>query len=121
MVKALFDTNVLIDYLNTVPQADQELARYSDKAISIITWIEVMAGASRAVEAGTRSFLDDFEILQLDERISEEAAAIRRNHRVKLPDAIIWASARISGLLLVTRNVKDFPRGEPGIRMPYKL
>ncbi|MEF0942844.1 PIN domain-containing protein [Rhizobium sp. BR 362] len=45
MVKALFDTNVLIDYLNAVPQARDELTRYGEKAISIITWMEVLVGA----------------------------------------------------------------------------
>jgi hypothetical protein len=29
MVKALFDTNILIDYLNAVPQARTELQRYT--------------------------------------------------------------------------------------------
>lgn len=37
MVKALFDTNVLIDYLNAVPAARAELRRYTEKAVSIVT------------------------------------------------------------------------------------
>ena len=44
MVSALFDTNILIDYLNGVEAARTELGRYSDKAISLITWMEVMVG-----------------------------------------------------------------------------
>lgn len=44
MVKALLDTNILIDFLNGVPQARDEIARYRRTAISIITWMEVMAG-----------------------------------------------------------------------------
>ena len=35
--------------------------------------------------------------------------------------AIIWASARSSGRLLVTRNIKDFPAGDPGVRATYTL
>jgi predicted nucleic acid-binding protein len=38
MVKALFDTNILVDYLNAVPEARKELQRYTEKAVSIITW-----------------------------------------------------------------------------------
>ena len=34
MVKALFDTNILVDYLNAVPQARAEFQRYTEKAIS---------------------------------------------------------------------------------------
>jgi predicted nucleic acid-binding protein len=121
MVKALFDTNVLVDYLNTIPQAEAELDRYRQKAISTITWIEVMVGASPPVEAATRSFLEDFEVVRIDDAVAEEAVILRRQYRLKLPDAIIWASARVQSMLLVTRNTKDFPSGEPGIRLPYKI
>lgn len=38
-----------------------------------------------------------------------------------VPDAIIWASARPSGGLLVTRNTKDFPSDEPDGRAPYSI
>jgi hypothetical protein len=38
-VKALFDTNILIDYLNAVPAARDELQRHAKKAVSIITWM----------------------------------------------------------------------------------
>ncbi len=39
MVKALFDTNILIDYLNGISAAKKELARYEYRAISTITWM----------------------------------------------------------------------------------
>jgi predicted nucleic acid-binding protein len=119
MVKALFDTNILIDYLNAIPEAREELNRYTDRAISIITWMEVMAGAEGRLEAPTRSFLDGFETIGLDARIAEKAVALRRERRIKLPDAVIWASAQVNGMLLVTRNTKDFPAGDPGVRAPY--
>ncbi|KKB13735.1 twitching motility protein PilT [Devosia geojensis] len=121
MVKALFDTNVLVDYLNAVPEARDELERYSGKAISIVTWMEVLVGATPAVEAGTRAFLAGFEVVPLDDAIAEHAVALRRAHRVKLPDAVIWATAETRSLLLVTRDGKDFPADLPGIRVPYSL
>ena len=52
MVKALLDTNILIDYLRGVGAARTELGRYQDKAISIITWMEVLVGAAPGVVAG---------------------------------------------------------------------
>jgi predicted nucleic acid-binding protein len=121
MVKALFDTNILIDFLNAVPQAREELARYEDKAISIITWMEVMIGARDDVEARTRAFLDTFVVIAIQNDIAERAGALRREHRIKLPDAVIWASADIHSMLLVTRNTKDFAQDAPGIRVPYTL
>ena len=44
MVKVIFDTNILIDYLNGTPQAKAELTLYTDKAISIVTWMEIQVG-----------------------------------------------------------------------------
>ena len=121
MVKALFDTNVLVDYLNAVPQARTELQRYKEKAISIITWMEVMVGATGDVEVATRSFLSSFDVIALDGEIAERAVSLRRNHHIKLPDAIIWATAQAHAMLLVTRNTKDFSTDDPSVRMPYRL
>ena len=120
-MKALFDTNILIDFLNAVPQARAELARYREKAISIVTWMEVMIGASEDVEAQTRAFLDTFIVIALQNDIAERAVALRREHRIRLPDAVIWASADIHSMLLLTRNTKDFAHDSPGIRVPYTL
>ncbi|MBR1276537.1 type II toxin-antitoxin system VapC family toxin [Bradyrhizobium sp. AUGA SZCCT0283] len=121
MVKALFDTNILVDYLNAVPEARTELQRYTKKAISIITWMEVMVGADHDLEGATRSFLSGFDVVAVDELVAERAVRLRRSHRIKLPDAVIWATAQVHAMLLVTRNIKDFPAGDPGVRAPYKL
>jgi|AGTN01.2.fsa_nt_gi PIN domain. len=102
MVKALFDTNILIDYLNAVPEARAELLLHSEKAISIITWMEVMVGAALDLEEPTLDFLSGFEMIGLDERIAERAVVLRRQHKIKLPDAVIWASAQDRAMLLVT-------------------
>ncbi|WFU88159.1 type II toxin-antitoxin system VapC family toxin [Rhizobium sp. CC1099] len=119
MVKALFDTNILIDYLNAIPEARDELDRYGRRAISVVTWMEVLIGADPDVEAATRSFLNNFQIIAVDNVIAEGAVRLRQHHRIKLPDAIIWSTADAHASLLVTRNTKDFPADNPGIRVPY--
>ena len=121
MVKPLFDTNILIDFLNGVEPAMVELANYDDLAISVISWMEVMVGASETAKGGTRAFLSGFQLVGLDEPVAEAAVALRQSHRIKLPDAIVWASAQVHGRLLVTRNERDFPTADPGVRMPYRL
>jgi|SRR5450631_2919331 len=121
MVKALFDTNILVDYLNAVPEARAELQRYTEKAVSIVTWMEVMVGADQDLEAATRSFLRGFDIVAVDEQVAERAVSLRRSHRIKLPDAVIWATAQAHAMLLVTRNTKDFPDDDPGVRAPYNV
>ena len=121
MVKALFDTNILIDFLGGVPEARRELGLYEDAAISIVTWMEVMVGASEETSVATRAFLARFKMVDLDEAIAETAVQLRRSHRMRLPDAIVWASARRQDRILVTRNTRDFPESDPGVRAPYTL
>ena len=121
-MKAVFDTNILVDYLNGVPAAKRELEQYEEVSISVVTWIEILAGAEGIEdETVTRDFLSRFKIQPLDVPLAERAVKIRRQHRMKLPDAIIWATARELGRILVTRNTRDFSEKEPGIRVPYKL
>jgi len=117
-----FDSNILVDALNAVPQARLEISRARRRWISRITWIEVLSGVPEGAGAATEIFLSRFSVREIDEEIARRAAAIRAERRsIRLPDAIIWASAQTSGRVLVTRNIKDFPARMPGIRVPYTL
>lgn len=118
---AVFDTNILVDHLSGIQAASSTIMAHAERYISRITWIEVMVGSNRPGQTptGLREFLTGFRIIELDETISEESVIVRQSHRMKLPDAIIFASARHLGLPLMTRNTKDFPTGTPGIVIPY--
>ncbi len=121
-MKALFDTNILIDYLNGVDAAKTEIERPADRLVSIITWMEVLAGArDDEQEDVIELFLRDFRIVEVTRRVARDAVEIRRARRIRLPDAIVWASARAESALLVTRNTKDFPKDDPGLRVPYVI
>ena len=122
MVRALFDTCILIDYLNGIEEAKNELERFEQKAISVITWMEVMVGANEFNESKTQHWLNRvFEIIGLSEAVASEAVRVRKEKKVKLPDAIIYASAKHQNMLLVTRNTKDFRKEDPAIRVPYEI
>lgn len=121
MVGAVFDTNILIDYLNGVEQAKIELGKYSYKAISMITRMEVRVGATQETDKIMLRFLNDFDSLTIDERVCDVAVTLRRQYKIKLPDAIVWATAQVNKRILVTRNTKDYPYDEPGIRVPYHI
>ena len=121
-VSDLFDTNILIDHLNGVAKGTREIRRSHDPAISVITWIEVMTGAaSPREETILRAFLSNFRCLEITREVAERAAVNRRQKRIRMPDATILATAEAAGRQLVTRNVKDFPVGIRGVRVPYKL
>lgn len=122
VMKAVFDTNILVDYLNGISAANHEIERYEEIVISIVTWMEVLAGADDAEEeAIMREFLSRFKVQPVEKAVAERAIKIRRQHKLKLPDAIIWATAKELGRILVTRNTKDFSEKDAGIRVPYKV
>ncbi|MGU7772065.1 PIN domain-containing protein [Burkholderia sp. MR1-5-21] len=121
MVKALFDTNILIDYLGGVESARAELTHYDYRAISTITWMEVLVGTTANDETAIRAWLSSFDVIPLDSTVANRAVTIRKERRIRLPDAIVWATAQVNGLLLVSRNTKDFPATEPGVRVPYQI
>jgi len=122
----LIDTNILIYYLaDVIPEAEieniEEIFRNSFN-ISIITKIEFL-GWRRHTKQGfkkAKEFISFAKIIPLTNEIADLAIEIRRKHRIKLPDAVIAATAIKNNLTLITRNEKDFDGvGELEIYNPF--
>lgn len=122
MVRVLFDTNILIDSLNGYSQAREVIKKYPDRAVSVITQIELLAGGKPVHEVQVRTLLSGFKILQTEPAIAEYAATIRREQKLKTPDAIILATAQSTKRTLVTRDVR-IVNGEHSVACicPYVL
>ena len=119
---AVFDSNIVIDFLNGLEPARSELAQNKTAYISPITWVEAQVKAPLGLEEATRQAIDaNFERLELDAPTLQTGLELRRSLRLKLPDALILASARVNGWILVSRNTKDFPASMLGVRVPYEL
>lgn len=120
-VRAVFDTNVLIDHLNGVTEARTELSRYRERLASVVTWTEVMVGTTPEKEGAVRRFLNNFQVVGLGSEVAALGVSLGREQRLKLPAAIIYATARSAGCVLVTRNSKDFSPELADVRIPYRL
>lgn len=110
----LADSNAVIDLvLGNLPSAgaawlDGQLAA-QQVAISVITRIELLTKTAPAAEyAIMQTFVQSVEVLLLTEPVIQQTIRLRQQHRIKLPDAIIGATALVHGLTLVTRNTADF-------------
>jgi predicted nucleic acid-binding protein len=104
----LLDTNVVIGLLNgnaectsLLHSADCVLA---DLAVSQITRMALLgfAGISEREEQTLRQFLSSVHVVLLNEAIEAQVILLRRQHKIKLPDAIIAATTLINGLTLLT-------------------
>jgi len=117
----LLDSVILIDHLNGVDAATEYLLGVAPRAsISAITRAEVLTGYDPGGAAHVQQFLDRFNFLPIDRPVADLAATLRREFRWRLPDALQAATARTHGLLLVTRNTRDFPPDRHDfVRVPY--
>lgn len=118
---AVVDTNVLIDYLQGRREAAGELERYRVIEVSAVSAAELWSGATtERREAAVRALLETCVIVPVDAVVAREAGWLRRSRQVRLPDALVWATARTRGHLLVTRD-EGFPANAPEVRHPYHL
>lgn len=121
-VTLLLDSNVLIDVLRGERQALEWLeGRTEGLAISVISWIEVLVGCEGVETDRVRAWLEMFRQLGVDQVVAAEAVLCRREFGMRLPDAVILATARCHGMRLVTRNTKDFPERLGMVLVPYRL
>ena len=110
----LFDTNVLIYFLaGKLPEDSleriEDILRYSF-CISVITKLEILGWKGHTEESfrETKSFLENADIIGLEDKIVDETINLRRHKNIKLPDAIIAATAIVYQKILITNNEKDF-------------
>jgi len=119
---AVVDSVILIDHLNGVPAATLLLEDHDLVYASSVSWIEVMAGAVAPGElAAAEDMFEGITVVGLTPEICQQTVTVRRNSRLKLPDAIILATAQVMGHPLTTRNTKDFAGLGPDITFPYAL
>ena len=111
---SLLDSNIAIylikgglDY-----EVEQKLrnATLNGSNLSVITKIEILGFAfpTNEIQAKTERFITNSNILPLNDEIVEKTIEIRRIYKIKLPDALIAATAIVFDLTLVSRNDKDF-------------
>lgn len=119
-MKIVFDTNILIDFLNNHSEAVKLVSTTKDGCISIITYMELLTGIKDiSIRNQVREFLTKFTILNIDEAVSEEVIKLKDVIKMKLPDALVLATAVVNNAVLMTRDLGF--KQHPVAQFPYSI
>lgn len=125
--KYLFDTNILIYYLNNdIPPAHiQNIENIINTSfiISEITRLELL-GWTKLNQDGIKvmeEFITKSKMKPVSKKVIDTAIQVRQNHKIKTSDSIIAATALNNEYILITRNHKDFYKiSELNIYNPFE-
>lgn len=107
-VKWLLDTNAVIGLLKQQAAAITLLEAHQlnlgQIAVSQITRMELLGfpNLAREEEAAILEFMQNCQVLFIDDAVEQQAIRMRRTSHCKLPDAIIAATAQVHSLTLLT-------------------
>lgn len=107
-LRYLLDTNFLLGMMKSDPAVHRLLQNVcplsGECGYSAVTRMELLGfpGITDAEESAIKSRLQGLAYLAVDRRVEDAAISLRRSRRVKLPDAVIAATALVHGLELLT-------------------
>lgn len=109
----LIDSNAVIDYLSGKLSRNGMI--FMDDVVnaipkvSVITKIEVLGyNTAPSDYLLLVNFMDDVDILELTVPVVNQTIDLRKYYKIKVPDAIVAATALINGFALISRNTDDF-------------
>jgi predicted nucleic acid-binding protein len=110
----LLDTNTIIYYLKGGLPANgmKMIGDIADDRpfISVISKIELLGFNSPNAEKQslTNKFVEACFIFNLNEAVVNQTIVLRKQYKIKIPDAVIAATAMVFNLTLITHNTSDF-------------
>ena len=111
----LLDSDIIIfSFKSDYQYVHKYIQKGTTACCSAVSIIEVLGfhKLSDNQYAHMRKFMDTLTILSITESIVDQAVALRRQHNIKTPDAVIAATALVHRLPLATNNLKHFNRVE---------
>ena len=109
----IVDTDVLIWYLRGNDKSYKTIENLEIFSISVITYMELVQGMRNKKELNLlEDFLNRFQVIKLNEFISDKAAMLLKNYRLShgllIADSLIAATAIIEEVPLISKNQRDY-------------
>lgn len=117
----LLDTNVVLGFLNGDAKINSFFEKQLIKShlhISQITRMELLGypNISPDEEKVLKDFLSQVKVLPIDDTVCDQAIILRKEKKLKLPDALIAATAISFNLALITCDA-DFSKNSDRFRI----
>jgi len=108
----LLDTNAVIDFMGKKLPAKSQffLSEIIDDELNISAINKIELLGFSFVEQSLIDFVSFAEIYPIDDQTIDMTIDLRKKHKIKLPDAIVAATAIINGFTVITHNIKDFQK-----------
>ncbi len=112
----LIDTNAVIDFpAGRLPESSMkfiERLTETKAVLSVITKIELLVffNLGNEDEAVINAYISGVVIIGVPELVVSQTFLLKRRYKIKLPDAVIAATARCYNLKRVTQSTSDFKR-----------
>jgi len=110
----LIDSNILSKQLKDQlskkgSQLFEDIIANGNAYVSFVNRIELLSWkVDKSMERLISIFLKNEQEYPINEKVIEKTIAIRRNYKIKLPDAIIAATCLANKMVLLTDNEQDF-------------
>ena len=110
--KYLLDTNVVLDFMGRkLPENSKILlSKIIDDQINISAINKIELFGFKNVEQNLIAFVNFSEVYHIDDEIIDKTINLRKKYKIKLPDAIIAATAIVNNFILISHDVKDFEK-----------
>ncbi|MDQ0640641.1 putative nucleic acid-binding protein [Pedobacter sp. W3I1] len=108
----IFDTNIVIYLSKKILSPEKIFFSNIFYSISIISKMELLGYSFKnsVEEKYIIKLIDSLNIVSLSDEVVHATIEIRKNNRIKLPDAIVYATAQVMNGKLLTNNISDFEK-----------
>jgi predicted nucleic acid-binding protein len=104
--KVLLDSNLVIYLAKGLIDFDAVIIDEYEYYISVITYMEILGFSfkSKNEEKNTKELIDQFKLVHIDNAVIQKVISLRKKNNVKLPDAIICATAMENRMTLYSND-----------------
>lgn len=108
----IFDTNILIYLSKKIIKPEKIFEKDVVYYISVISKMELLGYAfrNRFEEEFLTNLINSLNVVPLSDAIVDTTITLRKNNKIKLPDAIVYATAQVLNGKLFTNNIADFDK-----------